>query len=302
MGSYITVVDSMYTYGRLPRGHDVDRLFFASDELRLTTNSVPFSIDLKEQEQVKTLAKDVYTVIRHRVANGKLPPGIRVSELALSKELGVSRAPIREAIGKLAAEGLLERMPNVGTFVKKPSRAELQELYEFRGWLEGEAAAKAASTASEESISRIKKCCDEMDAVAEHHRSTGEKFTSVEDLERWALADLSFHLAVVKACGNGRALSVLANQHLLSQSWSTTLEPQDLGILLQTQQEHTAIFQAIQSRDPELACRLLREHIDEAMRLALVAFDRRDSASLMDQETVPEAIEEIMHRLEARQA
>ncbi len=141
-----------------------------------------------------------------------------------------------------------------------------------------------------------------MDAVAEHHRSTGEKFISVEDYERWAVADLSFHLAIVKACGNGRALSVLANQHVLSQSWSAFMGPQGLDNLLRTQQEHTAIFQAIQSRDPELACRLLREHINEAMLLALAAFDRRDSASSMNQESVPEDIEEIMRRLEARQA
>lgn len=251
---------------------------------------------------MKTLAKDVYTVIRHRVANGKLPPGVRVSELALSKELGVSRAPIREAMGKLTTEGLLERMPNVGTFVKKPSRAELQELYELRGWLEGEAAAKAASMASEESIQRVERCCDEMDAVAEHHRSTGEQFVSVEDCERWTVADLSFHMAVVKACGNVRALSVLANQHLLSRCWSSVLESMNLDSLLQTQQEHRAIFQAIQSRDPVLACRLLREHIHEGMQRALAAFDRRDSASSTDQESVPEDIEEIMRRLEARQA
>ena len=84
-----------------------------------------------------TLAKDAYRVIRHRLAVGKLAPGARVSELALSKEFGISRGPVREVIGRLASEGLIDRMPNVGAFVKKLSHEELQDLYELRMWIEG---------------------------------------------------------------------------------------------------------------------------------------------------------------------
>ena len=73
-----------------------------------------------------TLKEDVYRVIRDRVLTGPLSPGSRISESALSRELGTSRAPVREAIQQLVTEGLIKQVAQMGTFVSKPNRIELQ--------------------------------------------------------------------------------------------------------------------------------------------------------------------------------
>ena len=70
-----------------------------------------------------TLRKSAYQLLRQRLVRRQLSLGSRISESALSRELGTSRGPVREAIKDLVGEGLIEQIGNMGTYVKKPSRA-----------------------------------------------------------------------------------------------------------------------------------------------------------------------------------
>src|SRR5947209_16259053 len=85
----------------------------------------------------------------------RLPPGTELSEVALSRELGVSRGPLREAIGRLAAEGLVTVRPRRGAVVRSLSEEEFLELYQVREALEGMAVKLAVPRLSEEDFEAL---------------------------------------------------------------------------------------------------------------------------------------------------
>src|ERR671928_1563730 len=83
-----------------------------------------------------TLWQRVYDHLRAEILDGRLAPGAELAEVALSEQLGVSRGPLREAIGRLAAEGLVTVRPRRGAVVRSLSKDEFLELYQVREALE----------------------------------------------------------------------------------------------------------------------------------------------------------------------
>ena len=98
------------------------------------------------------LKETAYRAIRRRLVTGGLAPGSRVSELGLSKELGISRSPVREAISRLVTEGILDESLGTGASVKQFTRADLEDIYQFREWIEGEAVVEAARRIDREQL------------------------------------------------------------------------------------------------------------------------------------------------------
>lgn len=84
----------------------------------------------------KTLPERVYKALLRKILDGSLKPGEKLREERLCESLGVSRTPLREAMFRLAREGLLERLPNKGCKVRERSRKEIEDLMEFRAMLE----------------------------------------------------------------------------------------------------------------------------------------------------------------------
>lgn len=246
---------------------------------------------------LKTLiAGDVYSLLRRRVASGKLTSGTRISELALSKELGVSRGPVREAVMRLTGEGLLEHVNSAGTFVKEMTRKDIQEIYQLRIWIEGEAAAEAAGQITEREIAELQKCCEELQVF------DTSPVTS-ESISRIVVADFSFHAALMKASRNLRAVKLLADQHLLSSligraegSWEAT----SLKLVCE---EHFAISLAVQNKDTALARQLMRNHLSAGLDNALDICDRKVAAStaLENFGVEPEVLTKTLRNLEDQQ-
>src|ERR1700733_14697298 len=112
-----------------------------------------------------SLRERAYLHIQRKIAVGELPAGSRVSELLLARELGISRTPIREALGQLVAEGLLDQTPSQGAEVVRLTRQDIIELYELREALEVHAVGKAAQhPPSRADLDRIQHCADPMPA------------------------------------------------------------------------------------------------------------------------------------------
>ena len=93
----------------------------------------------------RSAREKAYVLIQQKIARGELPPGSAVSEIPLAQELGSSRTPVREALGQLVAEGLLEQTPNRGAVVVQLGRQDIIDLYELREALEVYAVGKAAA-------------------------------------------------------------------------------------------------------------------------------------------------------------
>ena len=234
-------------------------------------------------EVQKSPAENAYAVIRAQLLSGRLACGSHVSVLGLSKEMGIGRATVREAVTRLANEGLLEERRGIGAIVPQPNREDIEELYEFREWVESAATEKAASGIAHEDLALLKSACNEMRAVAKAFRRSGREYIDRELYYRWNYADANFHLAIMRACGNWRAAKVMADQHLLSQTWGASHQRHDLAMLARLYREHARILRSIRRGDAREAREWMRKHIRSGRDATLADFDWKQKKQRFDE-------------------
>ena len=143
----------------------------------------------------------VYLKLHQDIVQGTYPPGARLGEVELAEVLGVSRTPIREALRRLAADGLIETVPNRGARVRTWDGSDAKNLFGVRAVLEGYAAARAAERVSPERLQTLSKLCDEMDAAAR----PGEH----QNIETVAELNDQFHFALHDASDNPLAARLI---------------------------------------------------------------------------------------------
>jgi DNA-binding GntR family transcriptional regulator len=196
-----------------------------------------------------TLWQRVYDHLREEIIAGNLQPGAELAEVALSDQLGVSRGPIREAIGRLAAEGLVTVRPRRGAVVRLLSKDEFLELYQVREALEIMAVRLAVPRLGPDDFTLLQDLIDTMGKHAERSEVT-------EFFE----ANVAFHAHLVEASGN-RMLQELYGQ-LLSQMGRYRMRSLTLrGNLQRSVAEHGAILRAARRGNAERAAHLMSEHI-----------------------------------------
>lgn len=113
-----------------------------------------------------TAGQRAYETIRQLILDGRLPPGHWLKEEELTAVCGASRTPIREAIRRLAAEGLVTKAPRLGAQVASVEPSELEEIYHLRAMVEGHAAGRAARRITPEQIARLKALAEIMEAAS----------------------------------------------------------------------------------------------------------------------------------------
>lgn len=135
-----------------------------------------------------TLRKNIRAYIHQQIVSGRFRAGDRVVETQLAKELGVSQAPVREAILELVAMGLLEERPYSGSFVRRITAEDIEDIYNTRAFIDEYAARQAAKRVTPEQLAEMEALLREMDA-AENPGDFVEK-------------DMAFHALVVDAAGS----------------------------------------------------------------------------------------------------
>lgn len=135
----------------------------------------------------ETLRSNIKDYIQQQIAEGVYRPGDRIVETRLAKELDVSQAPVREAILELSAMGLLEERPYSGSYVRRLSVAEIEDIFEIRAFVEEYAAKRAAKRATEEQLRQ-------MEAVLEQMED--------QDLFEFVRLDMEFHGLIMDAAGS----------------------------------------------------------------------------------------------------
>ena len=196
-----------------------------------------------------TLWQRAYDHLREEIIAGHLQPGAELAEVALSEQLGVSRGPIREAIGRLAAEGLVTVRPRRGAIVRSLSKDEFLELYQVREALEIMAVRLAVPRLGTDDFAALQALIDTMSKHAERGEIT-------EFFE----ANVAFHAYLLEASGN-RKLKELYGQ-LLGQMGRYRMRSLTLrGNLHRSVAEHAAILRAAKRGNTERAAHLMSEHI-----------------------------------------
>lgn len=231
----------------------------------------------------KGLRNVVYDHLCEQLLTGVLRAGSRVCELTVAKETGVSRSPVREAIGQLRSEGVLDQVPGYGAFVKSPSREELDEAFQVREWLECEAIHALASMKVRPSLQKARGVCDKMLEMlrADAGKGPDEEITSAEYdlLER---LDRDFHAAMLHAAGNRRVVKIINDNRLLIHATACRPRPLTHDKLSEIFSDHDVILRTVERGEADRARELMLEHVrwahNETMRVydALMAEAEED--------------------------
>ena len=232
-----------------------------------------------------------YTFVQRKIASGQFPAGAPVSELAIAKEMGASRTPVREAIGQLVAEGLLAQSPGRGSVVASLSRQDIVELFELREALEVFAAGKASeSSISKTSLDRLAALKDEILKLKEELDRSKKAALDADQMHRFMTCDLGFHTMLMRLASNTRLLKVVNDSRLLIRIFALRQVGYDSAKLTQIHAEHSAIFQAVAERKRDDAMSAVARHIRNSQRERLDEFDDWEGQSYL-RDAVPSFLE-----------
>ena len=191
----------------------------------------------------------VFRTLRRQILMGELKPGERLMEVKLTKKLGVSRTPVREAIHMLEIEGLAKVIPRRGASVSDITEEDLQDVLEVRCALEELAVELACARRSEEDIFNIKKAA----------RAFVEA-TKTGSISEMAEKDVAFHNHIFSATGNKRLIQLVGN--LSERMYRYRIEYlKNKGVYEGLIKEHSDIIRYIEGNAPSEARGAIRRHI-----------------------------------------
>jgi len=224
-----------------------------------------------------TLGEKAYQHIRSKLTRGELPPRQQLVTRTLAKEIGVSSVPVREAIYRLASEGLVEHVPGAGAFVREQDRRDLEELYVLRDAIESCAAGEAAKYATEEELDELEAIVagwrEIADVISEHPKGCATKAQQ----RRWLDNDERFHEILMEASRNRLLVKVVRDHRAISTVFSVQRgNPSMLTrqVAQQTCQSHRSLLCALRNRDSTLSRKLMSEQIQQGRRAGLAHFSR----------------------------
>lgn len=196
----------------------------------------------------ETLAESVYESLLEAIVSGELPSGKVLSEVAVAKELDVSRTPVHNALLQLARDGLVEQSSGRRARVATFTRDDLFEIFELRCFLEGPAAERAAGRMDQRQTGPLRATAVELK----------EAMGSSDWSRRWTDHDDDFHSAIAEASGNKRLAKDINRCRLLHRGFNLMANPDDLG---QAVEQHFEILDALESRDGTAARAAMENHI-----------------------------------------
>ncbi len=197
------------------------------------------------------LADDVYDTLLRQLMSLRIVPGSRVTIDALARELGVSQTPIRDALNRMEAEGLVVRVPHAGYRIPPQiTRDRFEDMLEIRLLLEPAAARKAAARASALQVTGLRRMVEEMAELVE-----GDGLTTYG---AFGLRDAAFHDLVALSAENQVIRETLARLHTHVHLFRLLYDTQVTYLAMG---EHEQVLAAIAARDPDAAAYAMRRHI-----------------------------------------
>lgn len=198
------------------------------------------------------LGDEVYNTIYAQLMSQKILPGSRISIDNLARELGVSQTPIREALSRLEAQGLVVKTHLIGfSAASQMDRMRFDQLYELRLLLEPFAARKAADLITPEQFETLKRLADEMSV-------SGQGRVSYSDFAR---LDGQFHDLIALASGNDLIQETLANLHTHMHLFRLFHHQQAAST---ANTEHADLIEALEARDGDRAETAMRTHVERS--------------------------------------
>jgi DNA-binding GntR family transcriptional regulator len=232
-------------------------------EIPLTPPTPAVAVEPQAATQ-QTRANAAFTALRDEILSGRLPLGSKINEPQLSRQLGISRGPLREAIRQLEGCRLVTIQPNIGAKIISLNEKQIADIYEIRESLEGLACRLAAARASTEQ-------CLELRRILALHEQTLEREPTSSEGASYPLqeGDLDFHQQILRMSGNSQLLHMLGSEMydlLRLYRRQTVTEPRRPQRAVN---EHQGIVAAIEAGDGELAQLLMQRHIQNAKKILI---------------------------------
>lgn len=211
-----------------------------------------------------TLTERTYEVLKERILDRDLVPGARLNIDALTRDLGVSSSPLREALARLEAERLVVSALYSGyTVAPEPSRAYLGDLLDFRILLEGQSALVGATKKDPAILA-------EMRAMTRQMSGTRHLGTRYKQYRKFVAADIRFHHAIVRSgCNIAITQAYSAMNAILHQARLYLHRSSGEERASEVAQEHNQILRAFEEADGEAAKNALRDHLEGGKRRLL---------------------------------
>lgn len=205
----------------------------------------------------------VYNQLRGMIIDKSLKPGQRLPEVKIATEMGVSRTPVREALRRLSAEGLVRVVPNSGARVSSPTASEMENAYAVREYLES----LSVNLACKNGIDR--RTMERLEEIlTEEENAFNER-----DLDAFLDGNNSFHRLLAEASRNSVLSEYVDNIMLRTNVYILFYDPFDEQENFSTE-EHRAILRAIAKRDIDGAERLIKEHLQHSHKALAIPTER----------------------------
>jgi DNA-binding GntR family transcriptional regulator len=212
----------------------------------------------------QSLADEVYDTVFSQLMALKIAPGSRITVDNLARELGVSQTPIREALNRLEAEGLVRKTHLVGySAAPQITSKQFADLYELRLLLEPDAARRAVAKLDEASVAELTEAAGVM----------GRRAKSGDERARYsqfARHDAVFHDLIMKIAGNELIRETLNHQHVHFHIFRLMFHSR---VTEEALEEHEALVAAFEARDPDAAEKAMHVHIARSRDRLLPVFD-----------------------------
>jgi DNA-binding GntR family transcriptional regulator len=201
----------------------------------------------------RVLREEIREQLIDDILSGRIAPGTRIVETRLAQRMGVSQAPVREALRDLELFGFVVSSPFRGTQVRRISPADLIEIYPVRAAIEGVAARAAATRMDDALLAQLEEALDSMrDAAAR------------DDHPAHVAADFAFHQIIIKASGNRMLQHVWQTMRLATTTFVThSMMQLTHRSMTEIGERHVAVLEALRARDPIRAEAEMRRHIEE---------------------------------------
>jgi Transcriptional regulators len=202
---------------------------------------------------VKTYGEQIAEHIKKGLLSGELVPGQKINEVTLANRLGISRAPVREALQLMVKDGLVVSIPQRGKFVRSLSAQEIRDNYDLGGVIEGVAVAKGAALLTEEDYHKLENVLDMMQAIKPSDDYAAE----------YSRLDKLFHSLLIARSRNqasyelGRSLCQRISKFLLYRYWPTAFTQDEFV------HRHREVLKAVKTLDQWHIEMVVRKHYND---------------------------------------
>ncbi len=202
-----------------------------------------------------TAKERAYTRIRNTILSGAFAPGFQLKEEELSEFCGVSRTPVRQAIQRLASEGLVTIRENRRSYVTDLTQQEFEQAFDVASMLESYSAGLAAERLTDDDLQTLRELEQQMEKLAEG---------SVGEYRKFLELNMEFHNLIHQASGNRSLFDMI--QRVPDIANTILLKSGDMKSMKEAQAGHRNIIAALELRDSKLAELQMKVHIESTRR------------------------------------